>query len=77
MNLVNLSGQRLTQLFTQLERRLKSLYMKKSSDVIGHEGGDDTYVYLKRRDENRPADSQTTFPASMNLQNKVRQWLDR
>ena len=59
MNLVNRAGKRLTQLFTQLDRRLKSQDKKeKSLEVIGHEGGDD--IHHKRRDDNRPPDSQTT-----------------
>ena len=61
MNLVNRTGQRLTQIFTQLDRRLKSLDKKeKSSEVIGHEGGDD--IHQKRRGDIRvrPPDSETT-----------------
>ena len=50
MNLVNRTGQRLTQLFNQLDRRLKSQDKKeRSSEVIGHEGGED--IHHKRSEE--------------------------
>ena len=59
MNWVNKAGKRLTQLFTQLDRRLKSQDKnEKSSEVIGHEGGDD--IHHKRRGDNGPPDSQST-----------------
>ena len=66
MNLVNKAGQRLTQLFTQLDRRLKSQDKKKSSEVIGHEGGDD--IHHKRRGDNRPPDSQTTSTDKVSME---------
>ena len=56
MNLVNRTGQRLAQLFTQIDRRLKSLDKK---EVIGHEGGDDTHH--KGRDDIRPPEKEVWY----------------
>ena len=55
MNLVNKAGQRLTQLFTQLDRRLKS--QDKKEKFSGQKRDD---IHHKRRGDNRPPDSQTT-----------------
>ena len=51
MNLVNKTVQRATQIFTELDRRLKSLDKKeKSSEVIGHDVGDDIHHKSKPLD---------------------------
>ena len=70
MNLVNRTGQRLTQLFTQLDRRLKLLDEKeKSSEVMGQEGRDD--IHHKGRDDNRPPDSQTTSTDKVSMEQRL------
>ena len=54
MNLVNRTVKRATQIFTVLERRLKSLDKKeKSSEVRGHDADD---IHHK----SKPPDSETT-----------------
>ena len=70
MNLVKRTGQRLTQVFTQFDRRLKSLDKKEmSSEVIGQEGGDD--IHHKRRGDNRPPDSQTTSTDKVSMEQRL------